>query len=359
MSRAGNQRPPQMRRKESASRSPPQQSQESVTDSLAAAAMRPFERGRRPTRRETGGSGSERSDSPVVWRPTISQPTLQQDSLGIGAGSDIIVEPFKQRLVPFRPSKNGRSVARGQGLVESPPRPQARTGNNNSATATKNTTALSLFPNLEQDEKVAVEAFAKMFETEQKAHAYQAQAQAKAMAQAQAQTDRAMSGNGGSSNAAVVTSTAVAIAAPTSRSNEERKQTGVIDEDGEDAEYNAKSSKSAAVARKVDKILPNVPLPTALRRIKTGQVKTVTVVPPTNGRRPLKRSNTADVLTTSDISAPTNFVKVKAGGPLFSFAGVTGGVVGSGKRGQYAQEFEIVTGPDGGLIAEPAFGAAF
>lgn len=380
MSRAVSQRP---RRKDSATRSPQQQlhHQDSVTDNLAAVAMRPFERGRRPIRRDTGGSASERSNSPVVWRPTISQPTLQQDSLGIGAGSDIIVEPFKQRLVPFRPSKNGRSIARGEGLVESPPRPRTRTagpdGDASKVTTTTKTTALSLFPNRELDDKVATEAFTKMFQTEQKAHAHQAQAQAQAMAQARAQTDRAMGlvqPNGGT----VVTSTAFSVAAPSSssskRNNKEEEEVTMQDTNGEDEyEYGVKppSSKTAAVARRVDKLLPNVPIPTALRRIKTGQVKTVTVVAPSTGhlrnRRPMKRAVTADTLmmpttTTNNretspplqISAPTNFVKVKAGAPLFSFAGVTGG-----HNTNYAQEFEIVTGPDGSLIAEPTLGEAF
>lgn len=426
-SRTADQRPPPMRRKESATRSPPQlQQQESVADTLVAAAVRPFERGRRPTRRDIG-SGSERSNSPVVWRPTISHPTLQQDSLGIGAGSDIIVEPFKQRLVPFRPSKNGRSVARGQGLVESPSsRPRAphqraaaaaaaateasnNNNNNNSSNTTTKTTALKLFPNPELDDKVAAEAFAKMFETEQKAHAYQAQAQAKAMAQAQAQTGRAMglTQAEGTGVTTVVTSNGFGAAHPASKhSNNTKGAEGTHNNngndgdngDGEDAHGTRTappppppppptaappSSKTTAVARRVDKLLPNVPLPTALRRVKTSQVKTVTIVAP-GSRQPLKRSNTADVLTAPitttttitprkrtrggdssssssssasssssppQISAPTNFVRVKAGEPLFSFAGKHGG--------QYAQEFDIITGPDGSLSTGPVLGKAF
>lgn len=367
LSKAILQRP---RRKDSATRSPPQ---DSVADSLAAAAMRPFERGRRPSRKDTGGSGSDRSNSPVVWRPTISQPTLQQDSLGIGAGSDIIVEPFKQRLVPFRPSKNGRSIARGQGLVENPEqRPRTRTNENDkAATTTNKTTALSLFPNPELDEKVATEAFAKMFETEKKAHAYQVQAQAQAMAQARAQADRAMGVV--QPGTSVITSAVVSV--PTSSSkhtlnnNKEAEDHTNKAEEG-DYDRKAMSNKTGGAARKADKMLPNVPIPTALRRIKTGQVKTVTVLAPTdkassNVRWPIKRANTADVVMTTSssnkskiqppqISAPTNFVKVKTGAPLFSFAGVNG----SGSQ-KYAQEFEIVTGPDGGLLAEPTLGEAF
>lgn len=368
-----------MRRKESVTRSPPRP-QDSVADSLAAAALRPFERGRRPTRREEGGSASERSDSPVVWRPTISHPTLQQDSLGIGATSDIVVEPFKQRLVPFLPSKNGRSITRGQGLVENPPRPRTRAGGAGSATATTTkTTALSLFPNPDLDDKVASEAFNKMFETEKKAQAYQVQAQAKAMAQAQAQTDRAMGFtqaiNGDSS------------VAPTPASFYNNKKVGGGNETDKEDDYGVKppppSSKTAAVARKVDKMLPNVPFPTALRRIKTGQVKTVTVAASSGPRRPLKRSNTADVLTAAtssssssssnniytqgsangasppQISAPTNFVKVRTGGPVFSFAGVADGIGFGSSSGKHAQEFEIVTGPDGSMLAEPVLGSAF
>lgn len=414
-SRSGSERsrpiqhsPPRMRRKEGPAQFHPEQHlqrQDSVADNLAAAAMRPFERGRRPTRRDTGGSGSERSNSPVVWRPTISQPTLQQDSLGIGEGSDIIVEPFKQRLVPFRPSKNGRSIARGQGLVEDPPRPKTRAaGSNNHAsppvttTTTTKTSALSLFPNQELDDKVANEAFVKMFETEQRAHAYQAQAQAQAMAQARAQTDRAMGlvaeareGSSGDGNSVIRSTAIAAVVAPASskHNNKEAEDMTGRNADGEGDEYSgtkpsssSSSSKTAAVARKVDKMLPNVPISTALRRIKTGQVKTVTVAAPSHGSssggrpRPMRRANTAETFTTSttsrsgdssssssssssppQISAPTNFVKVKAGGPLFSFAGVTGGKHGGSHK--YAQEFEIVTGPDGSLMAEPALGEAF
>lgn len=353
-SKTGHQRPQMRSRKEGTTRASPQ---DSITDSLASAALRSIgldrqrtdspERGRRPNRRERGGSSSDRSDSPAVWRPTISPPTLQQDSLGIGANGDI-VEPFKHRLVPFRPSKNGNSIARGEGLVEDPPRPKTAAGNPGSGAATTNnntaaggatptttnnntttkTSALSLFPNPEHDEKVAAEAFAKMFETERKAHAYQVQAQAQAMAQAQAQ--------------AQVHADAQA-------------------QGGSDSTSGSDPYSKAGVARRVEKMLPSVP--TALRRIRTGQVKTVTVVPP---RRP-QRSNTVDSLgstrtmasssssTTSkssppQISAPTNFVKVTAGGPLFSFAGVGGG---------RAQEFEIITGPDGNMLAEPAYGQAF
>lgn len=366
MSRAVNQRP---RRKDSATRSPPQ---DSFAENLAAAAMRPFERGRRPTRSDTGGSASERSDSPIVWRPTISQPTLQQDSLGIGAGSVITLEPFKQRLIPFRPTKNGRSVARGEGLVESPPRPKTRADGDapqvaDTTTTAKTSTALSLFPNPELDDKVATEAFHKMFETEQKAHAYQAQAQAQAMAQARAQTDRAM-GLVQPTGGAVVTSTAFAVAAPAKRNKEAGDvTTNTNNNNGQDVEeYSVQpaSSKTAFVARRVDKMLPNMPIPTALRRIKTGQVKTVTVGGPGSGsnstRRPMKRANTADPFlpattttnsTKPQISAPTNFVKVRAGAPLFSFAGV--------HNQKYTEEFEIVTGPDSSLMAEPALGEAF
>ncbi|ROV94798.1 hypothetical protein VMCG_08865 [Cytospora schulzeri] len=231
--------------------------QDSVADTIANAALRSIgidrnlsrsrspsnspERGRKPRRRPTGGSSSERSDSPSVWRPTISPPVLQNDSLGIGSilnnsnnNNKNEVEPFKQRLVPFPPVKvggggvvatatpNGASVAKGQGLVEDPPRPRTP------HTQNSKTPALSLFPNAADDEEVAAAAFEKMQNT----------------------TDGVVS------------------AAPSSKSS---------------------------------------PQPGA------GSV-----------------------------------MKVKPG-PLFSFAGVSG----------KAQEFEIITGPDGSILQDPEYGQAF
>lgn len=297
--------------------------QDSVADTIANAALRSIgidrnpssrsgspsrspERGRKPRRRPTGGSSSERSDnSPCVWRPTISPPVLQNDSLGIGSSLHDAVEPFEQRLVPFPPVRmgatpNGASVAKGQGLVEDDP-PRPRTPRPHGGNSTK-TPALSLFPNAANDEEVAAAAFEKMFAAEAKAHAYQVRAQTQAHTQAQAQVELQMQARAG----------------------------------------------SEAGSRR-DKVLPTVPAP--LRRITSGQVRTVNVPPP----RPLRRQNTSDAVVSAASSSKSSpqpgagaVVKVKSG-PLFSFAGVGG----------KAQEFEIVTGPDGSILQDPAYGQAF
>ncbi|KUI72150.1 hypothetical protein VM1G_08087 [Cytospora mali] len=304
--------------------------QDSMADTLAHAALRSIgidrgmsrsaspsnspERGRKARRRPTGGSSSERSDSPSVWRPTISPPVLQNDSLGIGSAITDDVEPFKQRLVPFPPvpskmtnaTANGASVAKGEGLVEDPPRPTTPRPQPHSNTKMP---ALSLFPNAADDEEVAAAAFEKMFAAEAKAHAYQDRAQAQALTDAQVQVEtqiQARAASGGTGNAG---------------------NTG-----------------------KKDKPLPSVAAP--LRRIISGQVRTVNVPPP----RPVKRQNTTEglVLAASSSSSKSSpqpggsIMKVKPG-PLFSFAGVSG----------KAQEFEIVTGPDGSILKEPAYGQAF
>lgn len=294
----------------------PAQQQDSVADTIANAALRSIgidrnlsrsgspssspERGRKPRRRPTGGSSSDRSDSPSIWRPTISPPVLQNDSLGIGSALHD-VEPFEQRLVPFPPIKmgatpNGASVAKGQGLVEDDP-PRPRTPHPQSG----KTPALSLFPNTADDEGVAAAAFEKMFAAEAKAHAYQVRAQTQAHSQAQAQVELQMQARAGSE------------------------------------------------ASQRDKALPTVPAP--FRRIISGQVRTVNVPPP----RPLRRQNTSDAVVSAASSSKSSpqpgagsVVKVKHG-PLFSFAGV----------GRKAQEFEIVTGPDGSILQDPAYGRAF
>lgn len=316
----------------STSRSPPQ---ESGADRFATAALRTIgidrtaspERGRRPYRGRTGSS-SDRSDSPSVWRPTISPPQLQQDSLGIGSNTEI-VQNFKQRLVPFAPSKsgsptrNGASGSRREGRVESPARartPQPTSNSNNNSNSNndnaKQTTQLRLYPNKSDDEKVAAAAFSTMFHEERKAM-YAAQ---KKVAFAVAQ------------NPDEETLTAV-----------DMQSVSDITRSGGDP-YNV-----AGVGRRAgqqqqqqqQKALPSVP--TGLRRIKTGQVKTVTVAPP----RPPKRANTADSIAPVGPSAVAGApasgsggVKVK-GGPLFSIAGVGG----------KAQEFEIVSG--GGAEGNP------
>lgn len=317
-------------RQASATRSPPQ---DSMADSLATAALRSIgidrngarstaaadspERGRRMRRRPTGGSSSDRSDSPSVWRPTISPPVLQKDSLGLGQ-IDQTLEPFRQRLVPFPPNKgaatpNATSVAKGEGLVESPPRPKTPHphGGNNKAPV------LRLFPNDADDEEIAAAAFERMFAAESKAQAYQLQVQAQAQAQAQADA-----------KAQVETQfQARATAAAQSASSPPR------------------------AGERKDKSLPSVPA--ALRRVKTGQVKTVTVAPPRAPRRQNTSDSSSSAASSSRSSPPqppssATIMKVNMG-PTFSLAGVSG----------KAQEFEIVTGPDGTMLQEPAFGQAF
>lgn len=327
-------------RQASATRSPPQ---DMMADSLANVALRSIgidrngsrstaasdtpERGRRMRRRPTGGSSSDRSDSPSVWRPTISPPVLQKDSLGLGQ-IDNTMEPFKQRLIPFPPNKgaatpNATSIAKGEGLVEEPPRPKTPHPRSNKAPV------LRLFPNDADDEEIAAAAFERMFAAESKAQAYQLQVQAQAQAQAQADA-----------KAQVETQFQARAAAAQSASSSSSA---------------SKAGDEVAGAAKKDKSLPSVPA--ALRRVKTGQVKTVNVVAPP---RPPRRQNTADstgssaTASSSSRSSPpqppvsATIMKVSMG-PTFSLAGVSG----------KAQEFEIVTGPDGTMLQEPAFGQAF
>ncbi|KAJ0117394.1 hypothetical protein J7T55_003808 [Diaporthe amygdali] len=309
-------------RQASATRSPPQ---DSVADTLANAALRSIgidrtgtrstaasdspERGRRPRRRPTGGSSSDRSDSPSVWRPTISPPVLQKDSLGLGQVDDS-VEPFRQRLVPFPPNKgaatlNAVSIAKGKGLVESPPRPKTPHPQSNKPPV------LRLFPNDADDEEIAAAAFERMFAAESKAQAYQVKVQAQAQADAKAQ---------------VQTQIQARVAA-----------------------QSASQSDAQTAAAKKDKSLPSVPA--ALRRVKTGQVKTVNVPPP----RPPRRQNTSDSSSSAASSfksppQPSSATIMKVNmGPTFSLAGVSG----------KSQEFEIVTGPDGTMLQEPVLGQAF
>ncbi|KAG8162538.1 hypothetical protein KVR01_008303 [Diaporthe batatas] len=321
-------------RQPSASRSPPQ---DRMADTLANVALRSIgidrngsrsaaapetpERGRRMRRRPTGGSGSDRSESPSVWRPTISPPVLQKDSLGMSQ-IDQTMEPFKQRLIPFPPNKgaatpNAVSIAKGQGLVESPARPKTP----HPHATTNKAPVLRLFPNDADDEEIAAAAFERMFAAESKAQAYQLQVQAQAQAQAHADA-----------NAQVEIQMQARAAAATAAA--------------------APSSSSGATNTKKDKSLPSVPA--ALRRVKTGQVKTVTVAPP----RAPRRQNTSDSASSAGGSsarssppqppASATIMKVSMG-PTFSLAGVTG----------KEQEFEIVTGPDGTMLQEPALGRAF
>lgn len=324
-------------RQASASRSPPQDRMH-VADTLTNVALRSIgidrngsrstagsespERGRKMRRRPTGGSSSDRSDSPSVWRPTISPPVLQMDSLGMSQ-IDSSMEPFKQRLIPFPPNKgaatpNAVSIAKGEGLVEDPPRPKTPHPQSNKAPV------LRLFPNDADDEEIAAAAFERMFAAESKAQAYQLQVQVQAQAQAQADA-----------KAQVETQMQARAAAQQSSSSRGAEESGAT------ATTNTKKEKS----------LPSVPA--ALRRVKTGQVKTVTVAPP----RAPRRQNTSDSATSAASSsrssppqppASATIMKVSMG-PTFSLAGVTG----------KEQEFEIVTGPDGTMLQEPAFGQAF
>lgn len=324
-------------RQASASRSPPQDRMH-VADTLTNVALRSIgidrngshstagsespERGRKMRRRPTGGSSSDRSDSPSVWRPTISPPVLQMDSLGMSQ-IDSTMEPFKQRLIPFPPNKgaatpNAVSIAKGAGLVEDPPRPKTPHPQSNKAPV------LRLFPNDADDEEIAAAAFERMFAAESKAQAYQLQVQAQAQAQAQADAK------------AQVETQMQARAAAAQQSSSSR---------------GAEESGATTTNTKKEKSLTSVPA--ALRRVKTGQVKTVTVAPP----RAPRRQNTSDSATSAASSsrssppqppASATIMKVSMG-PTFSLAGVTG----------KEQEFEIVTGPDGTMLQEPAFGQAF
>lgn len=319
-------------RQASASRSPPQ---DRMADTLTNVALRSIgidrngsrstagsespERGRKMRRRPTGGSSSDRSDSPSVWRPTISPPVLQMDSLGMSQ-IDSTMEPFKQRLIPFPPNKgaatpNAVSIAKGEGLVEDPPRPKTPHPQSNKAPV------LRLFPNDADDEEIAAAAFERMFAAESKAQAYQLQVQAQAQAQAQA-------------DAKAQVETQIQARAAAQQSSPKGAE-----------------ERGATTNTKKEKSLPSVPA--ALRRVKTGQVKTVNVAPP----RAPRRQNTSDSSTSAASSsrssppqppASATIMKVSMG-PTFSLAGVTG----------KEQEFEIVTGPDGTMLQEPAFGQAF
>lgn len=311
----------------STSRSPPQ---ESGTESFRAAALRSIgidrtaspERGRRPYRRDRGGSSSERSDSPSVWRPTISPPRLQQDSLGMVNG-----DTFK-RLSPYAPSKsatstpNGFSSTRGPGPgpAGDPIRagtPQPR--DNGDGDGARQATVLRLYPSRSDDDKVAQAAFNTMFHEEQRALFASLREPTPARQQPQQQKR--------------VNFQVVAPHPDEETLTEVDMQTvSQITRGGGDPYH------VAGVGRGTDqKALPSVP--TGLRRIKTGQVKTVNVAPP----RPPKRANTADsvaIAASSSVAGPGG-LRVK-GGPLFSVAGVGG----------KAREFEIVAGAQGNALGQ-------
>lgn len=318
-------RRPEHRRKESTStnaststsitRSPPSEAtSDSFADRVKDSALRTIgfggdrtdrtaspERGRRLYRRDRLGSSSERSDSPSIWRPTISPPQLQQDSLGMARNTDI-VQSFKQRLVPFAPSKASKpatptsepGVQSEDAVQRSQSRPKTPHPNANNKPAAM----LRLYPSKTEDEKVAMAAFSKMFHEEQKA----------LMAARQEMP--------------------ADVPKPTTQGFKATEAEGAEDA-GDGREIGQTVSQMASASTDSFKPLPTAP--TGLRRVKTGQVKTVTVAPP----RPPKRSNTSDIVGGA-AGAPA--VKVK-NGPLFRFAGV---------GGPKAQEFEIVSGgPDG------------
>lgn len=347
----------------SSSSSTSRSSPESGADRFATAALRTIgldrtaspERGRRAHRRDRGGSSSERSDSPSVWRPTISPPQLQQDSLGMGPKNAEIAQSFKQRLVPFAPSRSGTSPsglssASARGEARLPPLPveemtRARTpqplrdnGNgDNDGGAVKQATTLRLYPNKSDDEKIAQAAFNTMFHEEQKA-LYAAQAQAQAQMQSPPRGKKTV-------NFAVQQQQQGHPDEETLTEVDMQTVTQIARSGGDPYNVAGVGRRAAAAAPAVDNNNNNnKALPAGLRRIKTGQVKTVTVAPP----RPPKRSNTTDSAallagpSTGAAAAVVTRVPVK-GGPLFRFAGVGGS--GGGSK---ALEFEIVSGSSEG-----------
>lgn len=291
------------------------------------------DRGRRMYRL---GSSSERSNSPTIWRPTISQPQLQMDSLGMAANSHTdIVQSFKQRLVPFAPSSKAKAAdakadgGEGDGNVYSQPRP--KTPHPMHDKSNKTPVVLRLYPNKEHDEKVAMAAFNKMFQEEQKV-----------LAAARHELPAAAVDAGGSaasparknikSNNAEQTAAKTSPAAFVVDKQTLSEMLGSSNVGGGDPFAMAGVGRSTTATNKA---LPPPPAPQQLRRVKTGQVKTVTVTTPDMGGSSRKRANT------SDVASPA-VLRVKTGGPLFRIAGV-----GGGARAQ-AQEFEIVSGgPDG------------
>lgn len=215
-----------------------------------------------------------------------------------------VVQSFRQRLVPFAPSKaskpampdDGESVVRPEGSVEEshqsrPKTPYPHADNKSAA-------VLRLYPSKAEDEKVAMAAFDKMFQEEQKALMAARQELPADVPKVTAQGAKA------------------------------------VDEEAQDVfePHNGGTLTDPLATAGVGRINKALPVaPTGLRRIKTGQVKTVTVAPP----RPPKRANTSDIAGTP---ATASALKVKTG-PLFRFAGV---------GGAKTQEFEIVSGgPDG------------
>lgn len=212
-----------------------------------------------------------------------------------------IVQSFKQRLVPFAPSSKASKATtpaaepvvnsddKSQLLRPKTPHPRADDKPSSSPAL------LRLYPSKVEDEKIAMAAFSKMFQEEQKALM---------AARQEMPTDIPKS-----------------LKQDTTSASKATPPMSVASTDS--------TSKVVDVDKTVGTILPAAP--TGLRRIMTGQVKTVTVAPP----RPPKRANTSDVV---GAAAAVPAIKVRTG-PLFKFA-----TVGGAK----AQEFEIVSGgPDG------------
>lgn len=207
-----------------------------------------------------------------------------------------IVQSFKQRLVPFAPSSKASkpSTPAAEPVSNTENKSQLRPKTPHPHSDDKQSPVLRLYPSKADDEKVAMAAFSKMFQEEQKALMAARQGMP-------ADVPKSLNQD----------TTSTSKAAP---------QMSIASTD---------SISTVDMAKTMGKILPAAP--TGLRRIKTGQVKTVTVAPP----RPPKRANTSDVV---GATAAVPAIKIRTG-PLFKFANV---------GGAKAQEFEIVSGgPDG------------
>lgn len=209
-----------------------------------------------------------------------------------------IVQSFKQRLVPFAPSSKASkpSTPAAEPVSNTDDKSQLRLKTPHHHADDKPSPVLRLYPSKADDEKVAMAAFSKMFQEEQKALMAARQ-------EMPADVPKSVNQDTVTSSSKAASQMSVAI---------------------------TDSISKVDMVKTMGKILPAAP--TGLRRIKTGQVKTVTVAPP----RPPKRANTSDVVGAAAAAVPA--IKVRTG-PLFKFANV---------GGAKAQEFEIVSGgPDG------------
>lgn len=238
-----------------------------------------------------------------------------------GAGAEAVMmtgeRSFKQRLVPFAPSSKTTQGAEEQQR----PATRARTPLGGKMAG------LRLFPHRPDDEKVATPASTvygtTMLREEEKALISSAQ---RTSPKQQQQVKRAVIIQ--APDEETLTAVDMQSVQDMTRSGGDPYNLAGVGATKRDASKNATNK---------DKVLPSAP-PQLRRIITAGQAKTVTVAPP----RPPRRANTAAELGET--------VKVKTGGPLFSFAGVGGG-------SRAAQEFEIVSGgPDGaGITAGRAF----